>query len=60
MVTLLKGQFYGQTNITAEILRIRLTDTEYTHDSVDWHYQENAYFTLVLQGRMIEGNKKEV
>jgi AraC-like DNA-binding protein len=59
MVTLSKGQFYGQTNITAEICGITLTDTEYTHDKVDWHYHENAYFTLVLEGRMIEGNKKE-
>jgi AraC family transcriptional regulator len=60
MVTLSKGQFYGQTNITTEICGITLTDTEYTHERVDWHYHENAYFTLLLEGRMIEGNKKEV
>jgi AraC-like DNA-binding protein len=60
MVTLLKGQFYGQTNSTTKICGITLTDTEYTHEKVDWHYHENAYFTLILEGRMIEGNKKEV
>jgi AraC family transcriptional regulator len=60
MVTLAKGQFYGQTNITTEICGITLTDTEYTHERVDWHYHENAYFTLILDGRMMEGNKKEV
>ncbi|HEX2535226.1 MAG TPA: AraC family transcriptional regulator [Chitinophagaceae bacterium] len=59
MVTLSNGQFFGQTNITTDISGITLTDTEYTHDRVDWHYHENAYFTLMLQGRMIEGNKKE-
>jgi AraC family transcriptional regulator len=60
MVTLSKGQFYGQTNIATEMCGITLTDTEYTHERVDWHYHENAYFTLILEGRMIEGNKKEV
>jgi AraC-like DNA-binding protein len=60
MVTLSKGQFYGQTNITTEICGITLTDTEYTHERVDWHYHENAYFTLILEGKMMEGNKKEV
>lgn len=60
MVTLSKGQFYGETNITTDIRGITLTDTEYTHKSVDWHYHENAYITLILEGRMVEGNKKEV
>jgi AraC-like DNA-binding protein len=60
MITLKKGQFFGQTNKTTHIEGITLTDTEYTHDKVDWHYHENAYFTLVLEGRVIEGNKKEV
>lgn len=39
---------------------LTITDTEYTHDKVDWHYHENAYFTFILQGNVIEGNKKEV
>lgn len=54
------GQFYGQTNETIYLDGITLTDTEYTHDKVDWHYHENAYFTFILQGNVIEGNKKEV
>lgn len=53
------GQFYGQTNETIYLDGITLTDTEYTHDKVDWHYHENAYFTFILQGNVIEGNKKE-
>lgn len=54
------GQFYGQTNTTTVINDLTLTDTEYTQEKVDWHYHENAYFTFILQGNVIEGNKKEV
>jgi AraC family transcriptional regulator len=54
------GQFYGLTNKTIHVNGITLTDTEYTQPKVDWHYHENAYFTFILQGNVIEGNKKEV
>jgi len=54
------GQFHGQTNKTIQLNGLTLTDTEYTHDKVDWHYHENAYFTFILQGNVIEGNRKEV
>jgi AraC family transcriptional regulator len=53
------GEFHGQTNKIIDLNGIILTDTEYTHDKVDWHYHENAYFTFILQGNVIEGNKKE-
>lgn len=55
-----KGEFYGQTNKTINLDGITLTDTIYTHDKVDWHYHENAYFTFILEGNVIEGNKKEI
>ena len=60
MNQLLTGKFYGQTNQTIHLDGITLTDTEYTHDYVDWHYHENAYFTFILHGNVIEGNKKEI
>lgn len=60
MKQLQTGEFYGQTNQTIHLDGITLTDTEYTLDKVDWHYHENAYFTFILQGNVIEGNKKEV
>lgn len=53
------GHFFGETNKTTHLSGITLTDTEYTHRRVDWHYHENAYFTFILQGNLIEGNKKE-
>lgn len=60
MKLLQTGQFHGQTNNTVFLNGLTLTDTEYTHDKVDWHYHQNAYFTFILQGKVIEGNKKEV
>lgn len=60
MKQLKTGQFHGETNHTLHLEGLTLTDTVYTHPKVDWHYHENAYFTLILQGNVIEGNKKEV
>ncbi len=60
MRNLVTGQFYGTTNETIHLNGITLTDTEYTHEKVGWHFHENAYFTFILEGKLLEGNKKEV
>lgn len=60
MKNLHNGEFFGQTNETLRFDGLTITDTEYTHPFVDWHYHENAYFTFLLQGNMKEGNKKEI
>lgn len=59
MKTLSNGEFFGQTNETLNLDGLIITDTEYTHSFVDWHYHENPYFTFLIQGNMTEGNKKE-
>jgi AraC family transcriptional regulator len=59
MQNLKTGQFFGTTNETIRLNGLTITDTEYTHEKVDWHYHENPYFTFILQGNVIEGNKKE-
>jgi AraC family transcriptional regulator len=59
MKNLRNGEFFGQTNETLNFDGLTITDTEYTHPFVDWHYHENPYFTFLLQGNMVEGNKKE-
>lgn len=53
------GNFFGETNQTVRLDGLTLTDTEYTHARVDWHFHENAYFTFILQGSLLECNKKE-
>jgi AraC family transcriptional regulator len=60
MKNLRNGEFFGQTTETLRFGGLTITDTEYTHAFVDWHYHENPYFTFLLQGNMTEGNKKEI
>lgn len=52
------GQFYGKANETLNLNGIILNDSDYIHDYVDWHYHENAYFTFLLAGNVLDGNKK--
>ena len=58
MKKLSSGVFFGVTSHQLETDGLILTDTAYTHDYVDWHYHENIYFTFILAGKVIEGNKK--
>jgi AraC family transcriptional regulator len=60
MELLKTGQFFGQTNQRTHLNGLTITDTEYTHDKVDWHHHENPYFTFILKGAVLEGNKKEI
>jgi AraC family transcriptional regulator len=53
------GEFYGTHYQKTAFEDIIITDTEYTHSKVDWHYHENPYFTYLLQGKLLESNKKE-
>jgi len=58
MKKLSSGEFFGITSHQLETDGLILTDIAYTHDYVDWHYHENIYFTFILTGKVIEGNKK--
>jgi AraC-like DNA-binding protein len=55
------GRYFGQINRTIHLSGIILTDTdtELVLEQTGWHYHENAYFTLILRGEIIEGNKRE-
>lgn len=53
------GEFYGNHYQKTAFENLIFTDTEYTHNKVDWHYHENPYFTYLLQGKLFESNKKE-
>lgn len=53
------GEFYGTHYQKSAFENLIITDTEYTHNKVDWHYHENPYFTYLLQGKLFESNKKE-
>lgn len=59
MNKLQKGEFFGTHYQKTVFENIIITDTEYTHRKVDWHYHENPYFTFLLQGKLFEANKKK-
>jgi len=54
-----KGEYFGTHYHKLQLDNFLITDTEYTHDTVAWHTHENPYFTFLLQGKLLEANKKE-
>jgi AraC family transcriptional regulator len=58
MLQLQKGKFFGTHNQVVQLDHLLLTDTEYTNDYVDWHYHQNPYFTFILTGHVVEGNRR--
>lgn len=58
MLQLTSGNFFGVTDQTIQTDGLTLTTTKYTHSYVDWHHHQNAYFTFILSGRVVEGSKK--
>lgn len=59
MNQLKKGEYFGHHFQKTVFDNIIVTDTEYTHPKVDWHYHQNPYFTFLLEGKLFEANKKE-
>ena len=53
-----KGQYYGNLNSELEFNGALLTRYNYDGDRTPWHYHENPYFMFVLDGNMIDANKK--
>lgn len=59
MFFLRTGHFFGQTNRKIHLNGITLNDKEFTPEHIDWHCHENAFFTFILQGEIIEANKNK-
>ena len=59
MLQLQKGKYFGVQNQVVHLPNLVITDTEYTHDKVDWHCHQNPYFTFIIEGNIAEINKKE-
>lgn len=58
MQELVSGQFFGSHDRVRALPGLVVTDTVYTHPTVDWHYHQNPYFTFLLQGRLDETSRK--
>lgn len=53
-----KGKYYGSLNSELSLDGILSTKYDYHGDRTPWHYHENPYFMFVLQGNMMDVNKK--
>ncbi|GMN04980.1 hypothetical protein MTsPCn5_03680 [Croceitalea sp. MTPC5] len=59
MKILTKGKYYGSKDLEVSYNGILLSQYNYnTKRKTDWHYHENPYFMYVLQGNMMDCNKK--
>jgi YesN/AraC family two-component response regulator len=53
------GDFFGQTCKKIQVNNLTITESEYKADKIDWHYHEDAYFTFILSGELLDGNRKQ-
>ncbi|WP_111323159.1 helix-turn-helix transcriptional regulator [Algoriphagus chordae] len=59
MKILSKGQYYGLKDLEKSLDGIVLSQYNYnTGRPTDWHYHENPYFWYILNGNMMDCNKK--
>ena len=58
MKILTKGTYYGRQDLEKSFNGIILSQYNYYTDKTDWHYHENPYFWFVLNGDMMDCNKK--
>jgi AraC family transcriptional regulator len=54
------GQIVDRQARTVSFGGLTFTEAEYEMAAVDWHYHENAVFTLVTSGALRLGNRREV
>ena len=53
-----KGKYYGPQNTKCTLDEIVLSQYDYTIKKTPWHFHENPYFMFVLQGDMLDCNRK--
>ncbi|MFD2566886.1 helix-turn-helix domain-containing protein [Pseudotenacibaculum haliotis] len=58
MRILTSGTYYGTKKSKVDVNGIILSQYDYLGPRTDWHYHENPYFMYVLQGNMMDSNKK--
>lgn len=58
MEQLRKGTFFGHTDRKISLDGLTITETDYVHEYVDWHYHELPYFTYLLHGQLVEASRR--
>ncbi|MEM6348776.1 MAG: helix-turn-helix transcriptional regulator [Bacteroidota bacterium] len=59
MQALKLGAYFGKSNRRLNLPDLLLTDLVYTHNYVDWHYHEHAYFAYLLTGQLGVTDRKQ-
>jgi len=59
MKVLSPGEYYGNQHLERSFKGVLLSQYTYTGAKTDWHYHENPYFMYVLEGNMMDCNKKD-
>ena len=54
-----KGKYYGAKQVELALNKVVLSQYDYDIETTPWHYHENPYFMFVLQGNMLDFNKKD-
>lgn len=58
MKILTKGTYFGKKKLEFDNKGIILSEYDYHIPQTDWHYHENPYFMYVLEGNVLDVNKK--
>lgn len=58
MKILTKGKYYGEKKLELDNKGIILSEYNYHLSQTDWHYHENPYFMYVIEGNILDINKK--
>lgn len=51
--------WHGDIKKSVQNENISLSHVQYEPSRADWHYHENAFFSFIVQGQILEGTKKE-
>ncbi|MEL7118469.1 MAG: helix-turn-helix transcriptional regulator [Bacteroidota bacterium] len=53
-----KGEYYGEKRSEVDLTAAVLSEYDYIDKRTDWHYHENPYFMYVIDGNLLDINKK--
>ncbi len=59
MKVLTKGIYYGEKKLELDNKGVIISEYDYTLPETDWHFHENPYFMYVIQGNVLDINKKQ-
>ena len=53
------GSYYGEKSFEIRTSQFIISEYDYLEKSTPWHFHENPYFMYVIEGNMLDINKKQ-